>query len=75
MLYTQLKKLESEIQALIDLGIVDPAVKRNLRIVESYFLLRSQDVCIGCCYGFISIDENISDEMVKKIIKKYTSKN
>lgn len=73
MLYTKIKHLEKEIKELIKLGVVDPSWSRNIKIVEKYTLLKSQGVCVYCCYEFISIEEGISASSVKKIIKKLTS--
>lgn len=73
MLYTKLKHLQSELKQLIALGVVDPSWTRNLKIVERYSDLKSQGVCVYCCYELIAEEERISASSVKKIVKKLTS--
>lgn len=73
MLYTSIKHLEKEIKELIKLGVVDASWDRNIKIVERYFELREQNVCVYCCHEFIAIEERISASSVKKIVKKFTS--
>ncbi len=73
MLYTKLKHLQKEIKELTLLGVVDASWLRNIRIVEKFFELRSQGVCIYCCWEFIAIEESISASSVRKIIAKLTT--
>jgi hypothetical protein len=73
MLYTKLKHLSKELKELEKLGVVDPSWSRNILIVERFYELRSQKVCVYCCHEFIAIEQGISASSVKKIVKRLTS--